>query len=151
MSQARRGALGALLAHVRLPLLAREALVARAGREPLASAPVAVKDLLIEALSLHLLRGAARAAAAAACPRARPRRPARPRALLVVGGQAPKAVRDAEAFQLDDARWRAAAPLPSRRCRAGLAVVDHQVLAVGGFNGERASYNHTILEFHIPY
>ncbi|KAI8439046.1 hypothetical protein MSG28_012918 [Choristoneura fumiferana] len=76
----RSGSLGRLLAHVRLPLLAREALVARAAAEPLASAPVAVKDLLIEALSLHVLRGPARAAAAAACPRARPRRPPRARA-----------------------------------------------------------------------
>lgn len=138
---AARGAqLGALLEHVRLPLLAQDALVARAAAEPLASAGLRVKDLLIEALSFHLLRPERRAAAAAACARARPRQPPRsPKLLLVVGGQAPKAIRDVEAFQLDAARWRPAAELPTRRCRAGLAVVNGKVYAVGGFNGETGS------------
>ncbi|XP_039756369.1 kelch-like protein 3 [Pararge aegeria] len=131
----RRARLGALLEHVRLPLLPRDALVARAAAEPLASAELRVKDLLIEALSFHLLRAEPRAARAAACARARPRRPPRARALLVVGGQAPKAIRDVEAFQLDCGRWRAAAELPSRRCRAGLAAVGARLYAVGGFNG----------------
>ncbi|XP_061718678.1 ring canal kelch homolog [Cydia pomonella] len=134
--ETRRAHLGTLLAHVRLPLLPQDVLVARAAAEPLASAGVQVKDLVIEALSFHLMRPERRAAAAAACARARPRRPPRaPRALLVVGGQAPKAVREVEAFHLECGRWRACAALPSRRCRAGLAVLDHQVLAVGGFNG----------------
>lgn len=134
--EARRERLGELLEHVRLPLLAQEALVARAAAEPLASAGLRVKDLVIEALSFHLMRPERRAAAAAASARARPRRPPRPpRALLVVGGQAPKAIRDVEAFHLDCGRWRAAAELPSRRCRAGLAVAGGRVYAVGGFNG----------------
>ncbi|KAJ0174907.1 hypothetical protein K1T71_010015 [Dendrolimus kikuchii] len=118
-AEARGAQLGALLEHVRLPLVAQEALVARAAQEPLASGGVR-----------------RRAAAAAACARARPRRPPRhPRALLVVGGQAPKAIRDAEAYHLECARWRPAADLPTRRCRAGLAVLDGKVYAVGGFNG----------------
>lgn len=129
--------LGALLEHVRLPLVAQEALVARAAQEPLASGGVRVKDLLIEALSFHLMRPERRAAAAAECVRARPRRPPRhPRALLVVGGQAPKAIRDVEAYQVEGAgRWRAAAELPTRRCRAGVAALGGKVYAVGGFNG----------------
>ncbi|KAJ8712016.1 hypothetical protein PYW07_004858 [Mythimna separata] len=128
--------LGALLEHVRLPLLAQDALVARANAEPLCSAGLRVKDLVIEALSFHLMRPERRAACAAVCARARPRQPPRaPRALLVVGGQAPKAIRDVEAFHLDAARWRPAAELLTRRCRAGLAVVGGKVYAVGGFNG----------------
>ncbi|XP_047032051.1 ring canal kelch homolog isoform X2 [Helicoverpa zea] len=128
--------LGELLEHVRLPLLARDALVARAAAEPLASAGLRVKDLVIEALSYHLMRPERRAACAAACARARPRQPPRaPKALLVVGGQAPKAIRDVEAYHLDAARWRPAADLLTRRCRAGLAVVGGKVYAVGGFNG----------------
>ncbi|XP_052743495.1 ring canal kelch homolog [Bicyclus anynana] len=134
--EARRARLGALLEHVRLPLLPQDALVARAAAEPLASAELRVKDLVIEALSFHLLRPERRAAAAAACARARPRQPPRaPRALLAVGGQAPKAIRDVEAFDLDGGRWRAAAELPSRRCRAGLAAVGGRLYAVGGFDG----------------
>ncbi|XP_047521897.1 ring canal kelch homolog [Pieris napi] len=133
---ARRERLADLLEHVRLPLLPRDVLVARAAAEPLASAPLRVKDLLIEALSFHLSRPERRAAAAAECARARPRRPPRsPRALLVVGGQAPKAVREVEALELDTGRWGAAAHLPTRRCRAGLAVVGGRLYAVGGFNG----------------
>ncbi|CAG4944706.1 unnamed protein product [Parnassius apollo] len=69
--------LGALLEHVRLPLLAQDVLVARAAAEPLASAGLRVKDLVIEALSFHLLRPERRAAAAAASARARPRQPPR--------------------------------------------------------------------------
>lgn len=134
----RAGHLGTLLEHVRLPLLAQDALVARANTEPLCSAGLRVKDLVIEALSYHLMRPERRALCAASCARARPRQPPRaPRALLVVGGQAPKAVRDVSALALDSARWRPAADLPSRRCRAGLAVVGGKVYAVGGFNGER--------------
>ncbi|XP_049876461.1 kelch-like protein 3 isoform X2 [Pectinophora gossypiella] len=135
-AEARRAALGAVLERVRLPLVAQETLVARAQAEPLASAGLRVKDLVIEALAFHLARGPRRAAAAAACPRARPRAPARaPAELLVVGGQAPKAIRDVEACSLERARWRPAAELPSRRCRAGLAQLEGRVYAVGGFNG----------------
>ncbi|KAI5631272.1 kelch motif domain-containing protein [Phthorimaea operculella] len=132
----RRASLGELLEHVRLPLVSQEALVSRAHAEPLASAGLRVKDLVIEALSFHLMRGARRAEAAAACPRARPRAPLRaPQELLVVGGQAPKAIRDVEAYSLERARWRPAADLPTRRCRAGLARLDDHVFAIGGFNG----------------
>lgn len=135
--QERRGHLGALLEHVRLPLVAQETLVARAAAEPLASAPVRVKDLVIEALSFHLMRPERRAVAAAGCVRARARAGARDAGwLLVAGGQAPKAIREVEALRLDAGlRWRRAAPLPSRRCRAGLAVLDDCAYAIGGFNG----------------
>ncbi|XP_064073541.1 kelch-like protein 3 isoform X2 [Vanessa tameamea] len=134
--ETRRARLGSLLEHVRLPLLPQDALVARAAAEPLASAELRVKDLVIEALSFHLLRPDRRAAAAATCARARPRQPPRsPKVLLVVGGQAPKAIRDVEAFHMESARWRPAADLPTRRCRAGLAVVGSRLYAVGGFNG----------------
>ncbi|OWR50867.1 putative kelch protein 1 [Danaus plexippus plexippus] len=132
----RRCRLGALLEHVRLPLLPQDVLVARAAAEPLASAELRVKDLVIEALSFHLLRPERRAAAAAASARARPRQPPRsPKVLLVVGGQAPKAIRDVEAFHMESGRWRAAAELPTRRCRAGLAAVGARLYAIGGFNG----------------
>lgn len=152
---------------MRLPLVAQDALVSRAAAEPLASAGLRVKDLVIEALSFHLMRPERRALAAASCPRARPRhppaspkvtahRPLVPRAgshpprppgpvlflkspyrqmLLVVGGQAPKAIRDVEAYHMECGRWRPCAELLTRRCRAGLAVVHGKVYAVGGFNG----------------
>ncbi|XP_075980327.1 kelch protein isoform X2 [Anticarsia gemmatalis] len=133
---ARASQLGALLEHVRLPLLAQDTLVARASAEPLASAGLRVKDLVIEALSFHLMRPERRLAAAATCARARPRQPPRsPKVLLVVGGQAPKAIRDVEAYHMECGRWRCAAELPTRRCRAGVATVQGKVYVVGGFNG----------------
>ncbi|KAL0870830.1 hypothetical protein ABMA27_004676 [Loxostege sticticalis] len=137
-AEVRQQQLGAVLEHVRLPLLPQDVLVTRAAAEPLVSAGIRVKDLVIEALSFHLLRPERRAAAAAGCARARPRAGARAagaQALLVVGGQAPKAIRDVEAYHLGCGRWRAAAVLPARRCRAGLARVGARVFAVGGFNG----------------
>ncbi|XP_037876269.1 ring canal kelch homolog isoform X2 [Bombyx mori] len=135
-AESRQQHLGMLLEHVRLPLLAQDALVARANAEPLASAGLRVKDLVIEALSFHLMRPEHRAAAAQASARARPRQPPRsPKMLLVVGGQAPKAIRDVEAYHLECGRWRPCAELLTRRCRAGLAVLHGKVYAIGGFNG----------------
>lgn len=92
---------------------------------------------MIEALSFHLMRPERRLAAAATCVRARPRQPPRsPKVLLVVGGQAPKAIRDVEAYHMECGRWRCAAELPTRRCRAGVATVQGKVYVVGGFNGQ---------------
>lgn len=54
---------------------------------------------------------------------------------MVVGGQAPKAIRSVECYDLTTERWTSLAELPTRRCRAGLVVLDGRVYAVGGFNG----------------
>ncbi len=56
-------------------------------------------------------------------------------ALLVVGGQAPKAISSVECFDLKEQKWYKCLDTTSRRCRAGVAVVDNKVYAVGGFNG----------------
>lgn len=55
--------------------------------------------------------------------------------LLVAGGQAPKAIRSVECYDFKEERWYQLAELPTRRCRAGLAVLNGLVYAVGGFNG----------------
>lgn len=82
--------------------------------------------------------------------------------LLVVGGQAPKAIRSVEYYDFKEERWYQVAELPTRRCRAGknwstffscildlqivliviafahfigLCVLAGRVYAVGGFNG----------------
>ncbi|XP_048481880.1 kelch-like protein 3 isoform X1 [Plutella xylostella] len=128
----RLGYLADVLEQVRLPLLPHEVLVARAQQPPLRQGAVAVKDLIIEALSFHLLRPSRRPPARRHRPRAAPQAP---QLLLVVGGQAPKAIREVEAYELDTGRWLPCRPLLSRRCRAGLALLDGKVYAVGGFNG----------------
>lgn len=42
--------------------------------------------------------------------------------MIVVGGQAPKAIRSVECYDFQEDRWYQVADLPSRRCRAGQFV-----------------------------
>ena len=82
---------------VRLPLLSQEYLVHRVDEEPLLRHSPKCKDLLIEALKFHLLRGEQKATFSS--PRTKPRQPVGlPKVLLVVGGQAPKAIRCVESY-----------------------------------------------------
>lgn len=39
--------------------------------------------------------------------------------LLVIGGQAPKAIRSVECYDFKDEKWCNVADMPSRRCRCG--------------------------------
>ncbi|KAG7221894.1 hypothetical protein INR49_016920 [Caranx melampygus] len=55
--------------------------------------------------------------------------------MVVVGGQAPKAIRSVECYDFEEQRWYQVAELPTRRCRAGVVYVGGCVYAVGGFNG----------------
>lgn len=131
---ARQAFLAGLMEHVRLPLLAQEYLVQRVEREPLLKGDILCKDFIIEALKFHLLKGEAKTSMKT--PRTIPRQPVGlPKILLVIGGQAPKAIRSVECYDLREERWYQAAEMPSRRCRAGLAVLGDKVYAVGGFNG----------------
>ncbi|XP_078087058.1 kelch-like protein 3 isoform X3 [Mustelus asterias] len=92
------------------------------------------KDFLIEAMKYHLLPLDQRAAIKTA--RTRPRTPiSLPKVMIVVGGQAPKAIRSVECYDFKEDRWNQVAELPSRRCRAGVVYMSGRVYAVGGFNG----------------
>ncbi|KAG8238148.1 hypothetical protein J437_LFUL017261, partial [Ladona fulva] len=64
-----------------------------------------------------------------------PRKPDSSKLLLVLGGQAPKAVRSVECYDFEKDRWYNLAEMPSRRCRGGVSVINNQVYSVGGFNG----------------
>ncbi|GAB0093433.1 Ring canal kelch protein [Sergentomyia squamirostris] len=126
--------LSALMEYVRLPLLSQEYLVQRVEKEPLLKGDIQCKDYLIEALKYHLLKGEIKASFKT--PRTVPRQPVGlPKVLLVIGGQAPKAIRSVECYDLREEKWYQAAEMPTRRCRAGLAVLGDRVYAVGGFNG----------------
>lgn len=133
-STERQKHLSELMEHVRLPLLSQEYLVSRVEKEPLLREDLLCKDFLIEALKFHLLKGDAKITFKT--PRTIPRQPVGiPKILLVIGGQAPKAIRSVECYDLRQEQWFQAAEMPSRRCRAGLAVLGDKVYAVGGFNG----------------
>ena len=41
--------------------------------------------------------------------------------LLVVGGQAPKAIRSVECYDFTEDKWHQLAEMPSRRCRCGMS------------------------------
>lgn len=130
----RQNFLAELMEHVRLPLLPQEYLVQRVEEEPLLKANLRCKDYLIEALKYHLLKGDQKTHFKT--PRTKPRQPiGLPKVLLVVGGQAPKAIRSVECLDVGLESWSSAAEMPGRRCRAGVVVVAGKVYAVGGFNG----------------
>ncbi|XP_075230806.1 kelch protein isoform X2 [Lycorma delicatula] len=132
--ETRQSHLAELMEHVRLPLLPQDYLVQRVEEEPLLKANLQCKDYLIEALKYHLLKGDQKVLFKT--PRTKPRQPVGlPKVLLVVGGQAPKAIRSVECYDLSSETWSNVAEMPGRRCRAGLVVVGGKVYAVGGFNG----------------
>ncbi|KAK7878307.1 hypothetical protein WMY93_031126 [Mugilogobius chulae] len=112
-----------LMEHVRLPLLTREYLVQRVEEESLIKNSSACKDYLIEAMKYHLLPADQRALMKTA--RTRMRTPACcPKVMVVVGGQAPKAIRSVECYDFEEQRWYQVAELPTRRCRAGVVYCE---------------------------
>uniref|UniRef100_A0A1A9W0K6 BTB domain-containing protein n=1 Tax=Glossina brevipalpis TaxID=37001 RepID=A0A1A9W0K6_9MUSC len=119
-----------LMEHVRLPFLSKEYITQKVDKEPLLEGNIICKNLIIEALTYHLLPNEIKTV------RTIPRKPVGlPKILLVIGGQAPKAIRSVECYDLREEKWYQAAEMPNRRCRAGLAVLGDKVYAVGGFNG----------------
>uniref|UniRef100_A0AAY4DJZ4 BTB domain-containing protein n=2 Tax=Denticeps clupeoides TaxID=299321 RepID=A0AAY4DJZ4_9TELE len=147
-----------LMEHVRLPLLSREYLVQRVEEETLVKNSSACKDYLIEAMKYHLLPVDQRSLMKTI--RTRMRTPlSYPKVMVVVGGQAPKAIRSVECYDFEEERWYQVAELPTRRCRAGkprssqlcislnaavkfvcflctgVVYMGGLVYAVGGFNG----------------
>ncbi|XP_052013283.1 kelch-like protein 3 isoform X1 [Apodemus sylvaticus] len=123
-----------LMEHVRLPLLPRDYLVQTVEEEALIKNNSTCKDFLIEAMKYHLLPLDQRLLIKN--PRTKPRTPVSlPKVMIVVGGQAPKAIRSVECYDFEEGRWDQIAELPSRRCRAGVVFMAGHVYAVGGFNG----------------
>ncbi|XP_064600633.1 kelch-like protein 2 [Liolophura sinensis] len=123
-----------LVEHVRLPLMPQEYLVQRVEAEPLIKENSNCKDYLIEAMKYHLLKPEQKMVYKT--PRTNPRTPiGLPKVMLVIGGQAPKAIRSVECYDFKEEKWYQLAEMPSRRCRCGVAMVNSMVYAVGGFNG----------------
>ncbi|MGH0158559.1 UNVERIFIED_CONTAM: hypothetical protein FKN15_036271, partial [Acipenser sinensis] len=110
-----------LMEHVRLPLLSREYLVQRVEEESLVKNSSACKDYLIEAMKYHLLPADQRSMMKTI--RTRMRTPINlPKVMVVVGGQAPKAIRSVECYDFKEERWYQVAELPSRRCRSDYLI-----------------------------
>ncbi|XP_052069410.1 kelch-like protein 2 [Mytilus californianus] len=130
----REQTLSELLENVRFPLMTQDYLVQKVEEEQMIKTSSRCKDFLIEAMKYHLLKTEQKAIFKT--PRTLPRTPlGLPKVLLVIGGQAPKAIRSVECYDFKEERWYQLAEMPSRRCRCGVAVVNGLVHAVGGFNG----------------
>ena len=54
---------------------------------------------------------------------------------MIVGGQAPKAIRNIEVYDVKNHVCKLGPELVSRRCRCGVTVLNGSVFAVGGFDG----------------
>lgn len=130
---ARRKFLPDLLQHVRLPLVTQDYLVSRVENEPLLKEDLLCKDFIIEALKYHLLKTDAKNTFKTT--RTIPRQPiGLPKILLVIGGQAPKAIRSVECYDLREEQWYQAAEMPSRRCRY---VIHHLLNAAAKYHQYR--------------
>lgn len=123
-----------LMQHVRLPLMPKSYLVQTVTLEDLINNDDTCKDYLIEAMKYHLLNPDKRSMMNTK--RTKPRTPNKlPRSLYVVGGQAPKAIRSVECYNFKEDSWKQMTKMTARRCRAGVAVYQGCIWAVGGFNG----------------
>ncbi|XP_077642810.1 kelch-like protein 3 isoform X2 [Lonchura striata] len=136
-----------LMEHVRLPLLPRDYLVQTVEEEALIKNNNTCKDFLIEAMKYHLLPLDQRQLIKN--PRTKPRTPVSlPKVMIVVGGQAPKAIRSVECYDFEEERWDQVAELPSRRCRAGVVFMAGNVYAVGGYDGASRQCLSTVEQYN---
>ena len=133
-AEARSVHLPSLLAEVRLILLPVNFLVRHVLEEPLVKENAACKDYIIEAMRYHLTPAQERVAISSL--RSTPRkRTGPPQYILVVGGQAPKAINFTEIYDVKQKMCRMGPDLQQRRCRCGVAMLGRAVYAVGGFDG----------------
>lgn len=129
-----------LLHHVRFPRIPKDVLLGLENLYPSLNTDIVYKDLLIEAFKYHLCKEQMAGTSVMACyenERFKKRNPiGRPKILLVIGGQAPKAIKECEFYNFDSESWYSLpSELPTRRCRMGVVVLDGIVYCVGGFNG----------------
>ncbi|KAH9281829.1 Kelch-like protein 3 [Echinococcus granulosus] len=132
--------------HVRFGLLPRDYLIRLSLSEEFLRANPWCKDFLLEAMGFLLLPWEQRRRNITS-ERTRPRSIGVPKTLLVLGGQAPKAIRSVESYDFTGDTWTrvtatngsdsvgAISDLPTRRCRCGVAVVGGLIYVIGGFNG----------------
>ena len=133
-AEERKENLCGLLEQVRLLLLSSKYLVETVSVEPLLADCDGCKDFIIEAMRYHLVTAQERVDFNS--PRCVPRkRTGPPQYILVVGGQAPKAINHVEVFDINQRSCKLGPEMIQRRCRCGAAIIGNTVYAVGGFDG----------------
>lgn len=131
----RKQYLNKLLSQVRLPLLSTECLTSRVETaEVIKSNQECCKDLLIEALKYHLLP---EKRSMLKSPRTRPRNPSgQVPILFAIGGGSLFAIHsECECYDPKVDRWCTIPSMSTKRARVGVAVVDREIYAVGGYDG----------------
>lgn len=129
----RRACLPRVMEAVRLPLISQEFLLDRAYQEPLIQESPACIAMLCSVYH-HMLKKEVTPGLSADW--IRPRQPVpMSQLIMVVGGQAPKAISSVDTFDPDSQRWNSLAPLQQRRCRCGVVKAGDLIYAIGGFNG----------------
>ncbi|CAB3403818.1 unnamed protein product [Caenorhabditis bovis] len=151
----RKDALPRLLSAVRLPFLNTKYLLNRVYYEPLIRQNKECQEMLLSACKFLLERNekpnttsdSRRVSLANSdaelsemmerCPQwLRPRQPVPiSKYVMIIGGQAPKAVANVDLFDPDSHLWSSCSPLPQRRCRSGVSICRDLVYSTGGFNG----------------
>lgn len=157
----RRQYLPLLIQHIRFPKFNHQELLNLETDYPLIFNEYCSKDLLIEALKYHLITNScgiesfvrtsnsdfkkfynyqnisnnsldltnARFRERVSLPRQQ--------CLIVIGGQAPKAICQCEYYDFSTNQWNEfICDLPTRRCRSGIVVLNGLIYAIGGFNGQ---------------
>lgn len=127
--------LNKLLSQVRLPLLSTECLTSRVETEDvIVTNHECCKDLLIEALKYHLLP---EKRSMLKSPRTKPRNPSgQVPILFAIGGGSLFAIHsECEYYDPRVDRWCMIPSMSTKRARVGVAVVDREIYAVGGYDG----------------
>lgn len=123
-----------LIQHVRYELLSSNYILKHVAEEELLNSNPSCKDFIINALKYRLMSPSERVALTGRQSVSRVRIGG-PQSILVVGGQAPKAIRNIEIYDVKSHLCKAGPELIIRRCRCGVTVLNGSVYAVGGFDG----------------
>ena len=124
-----------LIQNVRYELLSSNYILKHVAEEELLNSNPSCKDFIINALKYRLMSPSERVALSGRQSVSRVRIGG-PQSILVVGGQAPKAIRNIEIYDVKSHLCKSGPELIIRRCRCGVTVLNGSaVYAVGGFDG----------------
>lgn len=131
----RMNQLPSLLKQVRYQLLPHTYIVKHVVENDLLKCSPQCKDFIIDVLKYRLMSPAERANIEGERSNVARVRIGGPQSILIVGGQAPKAIRNIEIYDIKIHTCKVGPDLVSRRCRCGVTVLNSSVYAVGGFDG----------------
>ncbi|EFO86250.1 CRE-KEL-1 protein [Caenorhabditis remanei] len=146
--QNRKVHLGELMSNVRLPLLGDDYLLEKCRNDDTIKRDVACLNVIIE--GIHQLKVTKERQSDMSYLSSEDRNPREEvnrkwfiarepmpesQHIMVVGGQAPKAITNVDLFDPDSQLWSSCASLPQRRCRSGVSMCNGYVYTTGGFNG----------------